>query len=75
MASTTGIEGGFVTTREACDYLGYSRPDSLVRAWRKANLKVYRTRTGRNVLSRADIERFAEPEPMDAHSGHTRRIR
>lgn len=48
----------FLTSRRACDQLGYSRPDSLLRAWRSVGLPVYRSLSGRNFVSVADVRRF-----------------
>ena len=64
MNQTVIPEGGFVTTREAADLLSYSRPDSLMRAWRAAGLPVYRRRSGRNLVAVADFAKFIEPEDM-----------
>ena len=61
MAAATEIEGGFLTNREACDEAGYSRPDSFLRAWRAAGLRVYRRASGRNLAAAADFKRFIEP--------------
>ena len=48
--------------REAADPLGYSRPDALLRAWQAAGLRVYRRRSGRNLVALADFERFIESD-------------
>ena len=48
----------YLSTREAADRLGYSRPDSLMRAWRSRDLPVYQTATGYYRLALADVERF-----------------
>ena len=50
--------GHYMTTREACDRLGYSRPDSFLRAWRAAGLPVYQRPSGRNLVAWGDLERF-----------------
>ena len=73
MAAPIEFEGGFVTSREAADLLGYSRPDSLLRAWRAAGLPVYKRASGRNVLAVADFRRFLKPEP-GAITASTRRL-
>ena len=51
-------EGGFWTTREAADFLSYSRPDSFLRAWRAAGLPVYKRASGRNLVAHDDFEKF-----------------
>jgi hypothetical protein len=48
----------FLTTREACDRLGYSRPDSFLRAWRAAGLPVWERPSGRKLISQSDFENF-----------------
>jgi excisionase family DNA binding protein len=50
----------FLTTREACDRLGYSRPDSLMRAWRARRFPVYQRPGGHYLLSRDDVRRFVQ---------------
>ena len=62
MAESTGYAGPFLTSREACDEAGYSRPDSFLRSWRRARLPVYKRPSGRIVVSAADFEKFIEPE-------------
>ena len=47
-----------LTTRQACDRLGYSRPDSRLRAWRSRGLPVYLTVTGLYRLALADVKRL-----------------
>ena len=47
--------------REAADLLSYSRPDSLLRAWRAAGLPVYKRASGRNLVAAADFEKFVQP--------------
>ena len=57
------IENGpFLSSRQACDGLGYSRPDSFLRAWRAAGLPVFRRASGRLVIAMADVERFLSPD-------------
>jgi hypothetical protein len=53
--------GGFLTSREATDLLGYSRPDCFLRAWRAAGLPVYKRPSGRNLVALVDLERFVGP--------------
>ncbi len=55
-------DGPFMTTREACGELSYSRPDSFLRAWRSAGLPVYRRASGRCVGAVADLEKFLLPD-------------
>ena len=52
--------------REAADLLSYSRPDSLLRAWRRAGLRVFKLASGRNVVAIADFEKFIEPQNTPA---------
>ncbi len=59
--ATAALSSGqplYYTTREACRHLGYSRPSSLLRAWRARDLPLYRRPGGRLLVSSADIERF-----------------
>ena len=72
MAESTGYAGPFLTSRQACDEAGYSRPDSFLRAWRAAGLRVYRRVSGRNVIALSDFERFIEPEGTTAAERPTR---
>ena len=59
------IESGpFMTTREACSELSYSRPDSFLRAWRSAGLPIYRRASGRCVISVGDLEKFLARETI-----------
>jgi len=51
----------YVTTRQAADRLGYSRPDSLLRAWRAHGLPIYRTASGYYRLALDDVGRFLRP--------------
>ena len=48
----------FITTREACDQLGYSRPDSFLRAWRAAGLPLRKRPGGHYLVSWNDVETF-----------------
>ena len=52
----------FLTSREACDRLGYARPDSFIRAWRAASLPVYRRASGRLTVALSDFGKFIGPE-------------
>jgi hypothetical protein len=45
----------------ACDRLGYSWPDSLLRAWRARGLPLYRRPGGHYLLALADLARFVTP--------------
>ena len=56
--SVSITDGPFVTTREACDELCFSRPDSFLRSWRSAGFAIYRRPSGRCLVAVADIERF-----------------
>ena len=62
MDESDGYAGPFLTSREACDEAGYSRPDSFLRSWRRARLPVYKRPSGRIVVSAADFEKFIEPQ-------------
>ena len=46
----------------ACDRLGYSRPDSFLRAWRAAGLPIYEVPSGRKLISWSDFASFVGPE-------------
>ena len=48
----------FLTTREACELLGYSRPDSFLRAWRASGLPLYRRGTGFYLIACDDVGKF-----------------
>ena len=52
----------FLTTRQACDRAGFSRPDSFMRSWRRVGLQVYKRPSGRNVVAVEDFEKFIAPE-------------
>ena len=55
---TTDSPTRYLTSREACHRLGYSRPDSFLRAWRTHGLPLYQ-RPGRHYLVACDdLERF-----------------
>ncbi len=58
-------DGPFMTTRQACFELDYSRPDSFLRAWRSAGLPVYRRASGRCVICIGDLERFLSREQCE----------
>ncbi len=69
MAESTGYAGPFMTSRDACDEAGYSRPDSFLRSWRRAGFRVFKRRSGRNVVAIADFEKFIEPEGVTFTDG------
>jgi excisionase family DNA binding protein len=56
----------FLTTREACNRLGYSRPDSFLRAWRGAGLPEYRRPGGHCLVDREDLSRFVRRDHSHA---------
>jgi excisionase family DNA binding protein len=58
----------FITTREACNRLGYSRPDSFLRAWRAAGLPEYRRPGGHCLVDRKDLNRFVRRDDSRASS-------
>ncbi len=60
---------GFLTSRQACDAAGYSRPDSFLRAWRAAGLPIYEVPSGRKLISQSDFENFIEPEAAVGRAG------
>ena len=51
----------FLTSREACDRLGYSRPDSFLRAWKAAQLPLYRRPGGHYLVALDDVAEFLAP--------------
>ena len=51
----------YLTARQAADRLGYSRPDSLLRAWRAKGLPLYRRPGGHYLLAVADLARLVRP--------------
>jgi hypothetical protein len=51
----------YLTARQACDRLGYSRPDSPLRAWRARGLPLYRRPGGHYLLAVADLAQFVRP--------------
>jgi hypothetical protein len=55
---TTDGLARYVTTREACDFLGYCRPDSFLRAWRARGLPLYQRPGGHYLVASGDVERF-----------------
>ncbi len=59
-----GVARRFLTSREACDRASYSRPDSLLRAWRKAGLPVYQRVSGRNLVALDDFAKFIQREAV-----------
>ena len=54
---------GFLTTKQAADYTGYSRPDSFTRAWRAAGLSFWRRPGGHLLVNPVDLERFLTRAP------------
>jgi excisionase family DNA binding protein len=60
MKTSDATPQSYLTTREACDRLGYSRPDSLMRAWRARRLPIYRRPGGHYLLSWDDVRRFVQ---------------
>ena len=66
MAESTSYAGPFISSRDACDEAGYSRPDSFLRSWRRAGFRVFKRRSGRNVVAIADFEKFIEPQDTPA---------
>ena len=58
-AADEGAEiGQFLTSREACDRLGYARPDAFLRAWKAAELPLYRRPGGHYLVAWDDVEAF-----------------
>ena len=53
--------GRFLTSREACDRAGFSRPDSFLRSWQRAGLKTYRRPSGRHLIAVEDFQKFIAP--------------
>ena len=51
-------ERDFVLAHRVSDGLGYSTPRSLLRAWRSAQLPLWRRPGGQYLLDRADLGRF-----------------
>jgi hypothetical protein len=69
--ATDSNTGTYLTARQASNRLGYSRPDSLLRAWRARGLPLYRRLGGHCLLSRDDVSRFVQPAAASGHrSGH-----
>jgi len=66
MKASDGVES-FLTSREACDAAGYSRPSSFLRAWRAAGLLVYEVPSGRKLISCSDFENFIGLEAGTNH--------
>jgi len=56
----------YMTTREACDHLGYARPDSFLGAWRAAELPVYKRPGAHCLVNRDDLGRFLRRSDRDA---------
>lgn len=61
-ASSNESPQSYITSREACDRTGFSRPSSFLRSWRAAGLAVYELPSGRKVVAVADLEIFITPE-------------
>ena len=68
MMGNVSPQSAYLTSRQACDRLGYSRPDSFLRAWRAAGLPVYQRPSGRHLVASGDLERFLRPVGP-AHTG------
>ena len=58
MAASIEQQQGLVTSREAADRAGFSRPDSLLRSWRAAGLPIFRRPSGRILVAESDLARF-----------------
>ena len=58
MATVQGTKQRFVTASEAADLLSYSRPDSFVRDWKAAGMRIFRRLAGRIVVAESDLARF-----------------
>ena len=67
MGQSDGYAGSFLTSRQACDRLGYSRPDSFIRAWRARGLPLYRRPGGHYLVAGEDLERFVRRMDSRAH--------
>jgi hypothetical protein len=67
--TTDSTTGAYLTARQACDRLGYSRPDSLLRAWRARGLPLYRRPGGHYLLDLKDVGRFVQPAAARGHTG------
>ena len=65
MDQSEGVARQFLTTRQACDRAGFSRPDSFLRSWRRVGFPVFTRRSGHHVIAVEDFERFIEPQ--DTH--------
>ena len=72
MDQSGGYVGSFLTTRQACDRAGFSRPDSFMRSWRRVGFPVFTRRSGRNVVAVEDFAKFIEPEATMAAEHPTR---
>ena len=72
MDQIDGIARRFLTTREACDRAGFSRPDSFLRSWRRVGFPVFKRRSGHNVVAVEDFRRFIAPEAAEASERPTR---
>jgi len=72
MANTDAARQTYLTTREACRALGYSRPDSFLRAWRARGLPLYQRPGGHFLLNREDVSCFVRLVKVREHrSGNT----
>ena len=58
MPSTESTDPDYLTTRQATDMLGYSRPDSFLRAWRARGLPLYQRPGGHYLVSRGELDGF-----------------
>ena len=68
MDQSDSYAGPFLTSREACDRAGFSRPDSFIRSWRAAGLPVYRRASSRLMVTLPDFEKFIAPDGISTKS-------
>ena len=59
----------YLTTAAAAEHLGYSRPDSFLRAWRARGLPLYQRPGGHYLVSTDDLERFLCRVGSQVHMG------
>ena len=57
-----------MTTRQACDRLGYSRPDTFLRAWKARGLPLYRRPGGHYLVAVADLAGFIRPASLHTNT-------
>ena len=69
MMKTADTTPSYMTTREACERLGYARPDSFLRAWRAAGLPEYKRPGGHCLVAREDVNRFVRRADSRAATG------